>query len=85
MKIVKPAVVVLDIKGNFQEIQNVVIDFEDVEYDLYTTIEELRLPSLIDGKESSEYEDVYTGLSLVGAIGSRVECSVKSAVQQQRK
>jgi hypothetical protein len=52
---------------------------------LYTTIEELRLPSLIDGKESSEYEDVYTGLSLVGAIGSRVECSVKSAVQQQRK
>jgi hypothetical protein len=84
MKIVKPVTFILGSAGNLEEIRNCVIDFEDTEYDLYTTMEELRLPSLLDGKESTEFEDIYTGVTLVGAIGSRVECSVKSAVQQRK-
>jgi hypothetical protein len=85
MKLVKAPEFVLDAKGTVVEIKNCVIDFEDAAYDLYTTIEEMRLPSIIGGKESTEYEDVYTDVTLLGVIGTRVECSVKSAVQQRKQ
>lgn len=80
MKLVKPVTFVLETDGKISEITNCVIDFEQTDYDLFTTIDELRFPSSNDGS----YEDVYRGLRLVGAIGSRVECTVKSAVQQPK-
>ena len=86
MKLVKPAVFTIDTKiGALEELSNIVIDYEETDYDLYTTVDEIRLPSIIGGKESTEYEDVYTGVTLVGAIGSRVECTIKSAVQQRKQ
>jgi hypothetical protein len=85
MKLVKPVEFVFDAHGKLMNITPIVIDYEEADYDLFTTIPEMRFPSIIGGKESTEYEDVYTGVTPVGAIGSRVECTVKSAVQQRKE